>query len=137
MPITEEQESHKILDNARTIAVVGLSNCAERPSHYVASFLHNCGYDIIPVNPFIAEFKGIVSVKAMDSIDVPIDIVTVFRRPEFAPDIARAAVSIGAGALWLPAGIVNDEAMQIAESGGLKAVQDICAVVTYKELGLI
>lgn len=137
MPITEEQQLHKILDNARTIAVVGLSNCAERPSHCVASFLHDCGYDIIPVNPLLIEFKGIISVKSVDSIDVPIDIVSVFRRPHFAPDIARAAVSIGAGALWLQAGIVNDEAMQIAEAGGLKAVQDICAAVTYKELGLI
>ena len=137
MPIDDEQEMHTILNNARTIVVVGLSNCVERPSYYVASFLHDCGYDIIPVNPFINEFKGIASVKSMESIDVPIDIVSVFRRPEFAADIARAAVSIGAGALWLQAGIVNDEAMQIAESGGLKAVQDICAAATYKELGLV
>ena len=99
MPIDDEQELHTILNNARTIVVVGLSNCVERPSYYVASSLHDCGYDIIPMNPFINEFKGIASVKSMESIDVPIDIVSVFRRPEFASDIARAAVSIGAGAL--------------------------------------
>jgi predicted CoA-binding protein len=136
MPITDDQELRRILDDSLSVAVVGLSDQEDRSSHGIAEFLHDRGYLITPVNPNIAEFRGTPAVAVLSEIEGPIDIVNVFRRPEFAPDIARAAVAAGAGTLWLQAGIVSDEAMEIAEAGGLKAVQDRCIAVTHRMLGL-
>lgn len=136
MPVNDDQELRQILDNARIVAVVGLSDRPDRPSYGVAEFLFERGYLIIPVNPNITEFRGVAAVASLADIEEPIDIVDVFRRPEFTPEIARAAVAAGAGALWLQQGIVNDEAMEIAEAGGLNTVQDRCIAVTYRMLGL-
>ncbi len=136
MPITEDQELRRILDEALNVAVVGLSDREDRSSHGIAEFLHDRGYLITPVNPNITEFRGTSAVASLSEIEGPIDIVNVFRRSEFAPEIARAAVAAGAGTLWLQQGIVSDEAMEIAEAGGVNAVQDRCLAVTYRMLGL-
>ena len=136
MPIDDDQDLRRILDDALSIAVVGLSDDEERSSYGIAGFLHDRGYLIIPVNPNITEFRGIPAVASLADIEEPVDIVDVFRRSEFAPDIARAAIAAGAGTLWLQQGIVSDEAMEIAEAGGLNAVQDRCIGVTYRMLGL-
>lgn len=136
MPLTANEDLRRILDNARTIAIVGLSDQPERSSHGIGEFLLGRGYDVIPVNPNITEFHGIPAVGALDEIEEKIDIVDVFRRAELTPDIAREAVAVGAGALWLQLGIVNDEAMDIAEAGGLETVQDTCIAVSYRLLGL-
>ncbi len=136
MPTNEDQELRRILDDALRVAVVGLSDRPDRSSYGVAEFLHDRGYLVIPVNPNITEFRGIPAVASLADIEEPVDIVDVFRRPEFAPDIARAAVAAGAGTLWLQLGVVNDEAMEIAEAGGLNAVQDRCIQVSYRSLGL-
>jgi uncharacterized protein len=136
MPVTADDQLRRILDSARTIAIVGLSDREDRSSYGIGEFLYDRGYDVIPVNPNISEFHGIPAVASLADIDVPIDIVDVFRRPEFTPDIAREAVAAGAGTLWLQQGIVNDEAMAVAEAGGLDAVQDRCIAVTYRMLGL-
>ena len=136
MLVTADDQLRRILDNARTIAIVGLSDREDRSSYGIGEFLFDRGYDVIPVNPNISEFHRIPAVVALADIEVPIDIVDVFRRAEFTADIAREAVAAGAGTLWLQLGIVNDEAMAIAEAGGLDAVQDLCIAVSYRMLGL-
>ncbi|MDP6348760.1 MAG: CoA-binding protein [Chloroflexota bacterium] len=136
MLVTADDQLRRILDNARTIAIVGLSDREDRSSYGIGEFLFDRGYDVIPVNPNISEFHGIPAVVALADIEVPIDIVDVFRRAEFTADIAREAVAAGAGTLWLQLGIVNDEAMAIAEAGGLDTVQDLCIAVSYRMLGL-
>lgn len=124
----EERELKIMLGEARTIAVVGLSDDARRPSHAVAEYLQDHGYKIIPVNPHVAEVLGEPALDSLDDVpsDVHVDVVDVFRRPEHTPEIARQAVRIGAGVLWLQEGIVNEEAANIAYDGGLKVIMGMC-----------
>jgi uncharacterized protein len=123
-----DQELRSILGQARTIAVVGLSSDPERPSHRVARYLKGKGYRIIPVNPNETEVLGERAHPSLRDIpkDVHVDVVDVFRRPEATPDIAAAAVDIGANVLWLQSGIVNEKAARIGEEGGLDVVMGIC-----------
>jgi predicted CoA-binding protein len=123
-----DAELRSILDEAKTIAVVGLSSKPGRDSHGVARYLQRRGYRIVPVNPNETEVLG---EKAYPSVldvpkDVPIDIVDVFRRAEETPPIAEQAVKAGARVLWLQEGIVSDEARRIAEEGGLRVVMGVC-----------
>lgn len=134
MPVTSDDDLREIIDHSHRIAVVGLSGNPARPSHGVALFLKARGFDIVPVNPNETVVFGADAVTDLGQIDGPVDIVNVFRRSEYCADIARAAVEIGAGALWLQQGIRNDEAMAIAEAGGLKAVQDRCLRVEVQRL---
>lgn len=134
MPVTSDDDLREIIDHSHRIAVVGLSGNPARPSNGVALFLKARGFDIVPVNPNETVVFGADAVADLGQIDGPVDIVNVFRRSEYCADIARAAVEIGAGALWLQQGIRNDEAMAIAEAGGLKAVQDRCLRVEVQRL---
>ncbi len=134
MPVTNDDELREIIQQSHRIAVVGLSSNPLRPSNGVALFLKANGFDIVPVNPNETVVHGADAVADLAQIDGHVDIVNVFRRPEHCVDIARAAVEIGASALWLQQGIRNDEAMAIAEAGGLKAVQDRCLRVEVQRL---
>ena len=134
MPVTSDDDLREIIEHSHRIAVVGLSSNPARPSNGVALFLKANGFDIVPVNPNESAVLGADAVADLGLIDGPVDVVNVFRRPEYCADIARAAVEIGAGALWLQQGIRNDEAMAIAEAGGLKAVQDRCLRVEVQRL---
>lgn len=134
MPVTSDDDLRGIIERSRRIAVVGLSSNPARPSNGVALFLKARGFDIVPVNPNETAVLGVDAVADLGLIDGPVDMVNVFRRPEYCADIARAAVEIGAGALWLQQGIRNDEAMAIAEAGDLKAVQDRCLRVEVQRL---
>ena len=96
-----------------------MSDREDRSSYGIGEFLYDRGYDVVPVNPNRSEFHGIPVVASLVDIEVPIDIVNVFRRAEFTPDNARDAVQVGAGLLWLQLGVENDAAMEIAEAGGL------------------
>lgn len=125
-----------IYDEARTIAVVGLSGKAERDSHRVAAYLQKHGYRIIPVNPKEEQVLGERSYDSLSEIPEPIDVVDVFRRAEHTPPIAKEAVDVGAKVLWLQEGIVSDEARGIAEEGGLEVVMGICMMATHRRLGL-
>ena len=136
MTADPETELREILESAKTVAVVGLSDKESRPSHDIGRFLLNAGYRVIPVNPNIDSVFGIKAVDSLDEISESVDIVNVFRRAEFAPAIARQAADIGAGTLWLQQGIRNDRAMQIAADSGLRGVQDRCIAVTYRLLGV-
>lgn len=130
------EERRELLRSAKVIAVVGLSPNPDRPSNQVAWYLHHQGYELYGVNPKIAgqEVFGVPVVASLAEVPKPIDLVDVFRRPEYTPDVARDAVAVGAGALWLQLGIRNPEARRIATEAGLAYVEDHCAKVEHLRL---
>ena len=121
----------QILADTRTIALVGASPRPSRPSHNVMKYLLSQGYRVIPVRPGRREVLGIPCVDSLADVEEPIDLVDVFRRAEFCPDVARQAVAAGAKALWLQAGIVSPEARAIAEAAGLDYVENECTAVVH------
>jgi uncharacterized protein len=132
-----DEEIRQLLLNSKVIAVVGLSANPDRASNQVAWYLHHQGYRLFGVNPACPEqelFGGVPMLASLDEVPEPIDIVDVFRRPEYTPDVARVAVAAGAGALWLQLGIRNDEARAIAEEAGLTYVEDRCLKVDHARL---
>jgi uncharacterized protein len=125
----------EILAGARTIALVGASPRPERPSNSVLRYLLGQGYRVIPVRPVgPTEILGQRRVASLAEIEEPIDVVDVFRRAEFCPDVGRQAVAAGAGALWLQLGIVSPEARAIAEEAGLDYVEDECTAIVHASL---
>lgn len=128
--------ARKILQEARTIAVVGLSSNPDRSSHGVARYLQKHGYRIIPVNPNESEVLGEKAYARLEDIPVPVDVVDVFRRAEHTPAIVKSASSIGAKAVWLQQGIVNEESRQLAEKAGLSYIEDACMAVAHRLMDL-
>ena len=128
----------RVLGEARTIAVVGLSADWYRPSHFAAKYMQAHGYRVVPVNPRYPEILGEPSYPDLRSIPEPlrgrIDIVDVFRKPADALPIARQAVEIGARTLWLQIGVINEEAWRFAEEAGLTVVMDRCVKIEYARL---
>lgn len=120
----------RILEDARTIAVVGASRDPSKPGHSVPDQLRQAGFRVIPVNPNATGclFGEPVRASLLD-VDEPIDLVNVFRPAADAPEIARQAVAVGAGALWLQSDIVSVEARRIAEAAGIDYVEDRCTGV--------
>jgi len=118
----------------KTIAVVGLSADPQRDSHMVAAYLQRAGYVIIPVNPKESRILGETCHPDLASIRQPVDVVDVFRRPRFAPEIAQQAAAIKAGTLWLQLGIRHDQAAQMARQAGLLVVQNLCLKVEHARL---
>ena len=117
----------------KSVAVVGMSPKPERPSHYVGMYLKEQGYDIIPVNPGHKEIAGMISYPSLLDIQVKVDVVDVFRRSEHAVPISEAAVEIGAKALWLQDGVINQEASKLAEDAGLLVVMNDCMLRRHKQ----
>jgi predicted CoA-binding protein len=126
--IANPEERRRILDEAKVIAVVGLSDNPWRPSHSVSEYMQDAGYEIIPVNPNHVgkQILGETVFTSLADIPKPVDIVNVFRPAQVTPAIAEQAVAIGAKALWLQLGIANEEAARIAREGGLAVVMDRC-----------
>jgi predicted CoA-binding protein len=124
-----------LLHGAREIAVVGISEKPDRPSHYVAAFLQECGYSVLPVNPVLTEVLGVRCHRDLASIGRPVDIVDVFRRPEAVPEIVEEAVASKARAVWLQEGIRHAEAARRAEEAGLMVIQDLCIKKVLEALG--
>jgi uncharacterized protein len=123
----------RILAESKTIALVGASPKPSKPSYGVMRYLLDAGYRVIPVRPLdCEEVHGVPCVASLAEIDEPIELVDVFRRPEFTPEHAREAVAAGAKALWLQLGIRSDEARRIAEDGGLDYVEDACTAVVHR-----
>ncbi len=116
----------ELLKAARTIAVVGLSSDPMRPSYGVAEYMQRAGYKIIPVNPNEREVLGERAVQRLEDIREKVDIVDVFRRAEFVPEVAESAIAMGARALWLQEGVVHEEAAKRAREAGLFVVMDRC-----------
>jgi len=121
----------RVLLNANTIAVVGLSNNPLRASYFVGFYLQRHGYRVIPVNPREKEILGERSYASLRDVPEPVDIVNVFRAPDALPGIARDAVAIGAKALWTQFTVINEEGARIAEEGGLDVVMDRCVKVEH------
>ena len=129
--MADTNDIRRILDNNRTIAMVGLSAKWHRPSYFAAKYLIDHGYRVIPVNPNYEEILGEPCYPDLASIPTQVDVVDLFQRAELTPDYARQAVEIGARVLWLQLGIVNDEARKIAEDGGLDYVDDRCMKIEH------
>ncbi|HWE03117.1 MAG TPA: CoA-binding protein [Tepidisphaeraceae bacterium] len=121
--------------NATRIAVVGLSDDPGRASFRVASYLRSVGKEIVPVNPNCRNILGIECHATLEDIVGPIDVVNVFRRSEFCPEIVTSAINVGAKGVWLQSGIVSRDAKDIAGEAGIDFVQDRCFMVEHMRLG--
>jgi uncharacterized protein len=124
----------RILRAARTIAIVGLSAEWHRPSFFAAKYMQAHGYRIIPVNPRYPEILGERCHASLDAIDVPVDIVDVFRRTEDVMPIAEQAIAIGARCLWQQIGVRNGAAASLAAAAGLDVVMDRCVKIEHARL---
>ena len=128
--MNEPQIIQEILDRVRTIAVVGLTNREGRASYGVSRFMQSQGYRIIPVNPRIESALGETAYPDLDAayaaLDGQIDLVNVFRAPEYIPEVVRDVIRLKIPYLWLQEGVVHDEAAGWAEAAGIKVVMDRC-----------
>src|SRR5438067_1044672 len=125
----------ELLKSSRTVAVVGLSSRRMRPSHGVSEYLQHAGYKIIPVNPNESEVLGQKAYARLEDVPEPIDIVDVFRRSEYVPDIVDSAIRIGAKAVWMQEGVVHETAAEKARQAGLAVVMDRCILKEHRRLG--
>ena len=123
-----------ILREAKTIAVVGLSSKRMRPSFGVSQYMQRSGYRIIPVNPIETEVLGEKAYPDLDAIPEPVDVVNIFRRPDLVPPIVDAAIRIGAKAVWMQEGIVNEEAAEKARAAGLTVIMDHCILKEHRRM---
>lgn len=125
----------QILRDFQTIAVVGLSPKADRPSHQVALYLRAAGYEIIPVNPGHDRLMGLRSYPDLAAIPGRVDIVNIFRSPKEVPAIVEGAIAIGAKVVWMQLGIVHLEAAAKARAAGLQVIMDRCLMVDHQYYG--
>jgi len=116
----------KLLESARNIAVVGLSASPLRPSHGVAAYMQSHGYKIIPVNPEITNVLGEDAYPSLADVPEKIDIVDIFRRPEFVPPIVDQAIQLKVAAIWMQEGVVHNQAAEKARRAGILVVMDRC-----------
>jgi predicted CoA-binding protein len=123
-----------VLRESRSIAVIGLSAKPSRPSHGVATYMQAQGYRIIPVNPHYEELLGEKCYPDLDSVPEAVDIVNIFRRPEFVPDIVEAAIRKGARAVWMQEGVVHEKAAARAREAGLDVFMDQCILKVHRAL---
>jgi predicted CoA-binding protein len=124
----------EILHSSRTIAVIGLSGKRYRPSYGVAEYMQKAGYRIIPVNPHETHVLGERCYPDLDSVPDAVDIVDIFRRAEFVPEIVEAAIRKGAKAVWMQEGVIHEAAAQRAEKAGLQVVMDRCILKDHRRL---
>jgi uncharacterized protein len=116
----------EILKTSKTIAVVGLSGRRHRPSYGVAEYLQSAGYRVIPVNPGEREVLGEKSYARLEDIPEHVDIVNIFRRSEFVPEIVESAIRIGARGVWMQEGVIHPQAAERARSAGLFVIMNAC-----------
>ncbi len=121
-----------ILEHSKTIAVVGLSSNASRPSYRVASYLQSEGYRIIPVNPSETEILGEKAYARLEDVPEKIDVVDIFRRSELAAPLVESAIAVGAKAVWMQEGVVDEHAAQRARAAGLAVVMDRCMLKEHR-----
>ena len=126
MPATEADRITKLLQSAKIIAVVGLTDTPTRPSYGVSHYMQSQGYRIIPVNPNIKEWEGEKAYPSLLDVPEKIDIVNVFRRPRALPEVVEQAIKIKAPAIWMQEGVVHHEAAQKARRAGIFVVMDKC-----------
>jgi hypothetical protein len=138
MPLTDDADIKALLEGARTFALVGASDRPDRPSYRVMAMLQEHGYRVIPVNPQITgeHLHGEFVFRELAQIGEPIDIVDIFRRPLAAGEAVDEAIAVGAKAVWMQLGVINDEAAARAAAAGLTVVMDRCPAIEILRLGV-
>jgi uncharacterized protein len=129
-----EPEAIRSMLTGKTIAVIGLSEDARKPSHYVSAYMQQHGYKLYPINPSIPEVLGETSYPSLADLPIKPDIVNVFRLPRFIPAIVDEMIHLNLQNLWIQQGIVNLEAAAHAESAGIHVVMDRCIMVEHRHL---
>lgn len=124
----------EILETYHTIAVVGLSSRPYRASHGVSRYMKNAGYRIIPVNPMETEILGEKAYPSLDDVPEQFEIVDIFRRPEFVPDIVEAAIRRNARVIWMQEGVIHEGAAERARAAGLEVVMDRCILREHMQV---
>ena len=132
--MNNDKDMKEILLSTKTIASVGLSGNEAKESYWIASYLKDQGYRIIPVNPTATEILGEKAYPDLESVPEKIDVVQVFRRPEDVPPVVEGAIKAGAKVVWMQEGIVNEAAAQKARDAGLQVVMDACMRATHRRL---
>jgi len=137
VPILTGNEPARLLARTRRIAMVGASANSMRPSNGVMRQLLDWGYEVVPINPNCDEVLGELAYPSLEEATAAtgaFDLVDVFRRPEYVPDVARSTVATGAGALWLQLGVVSWEAARIAHEAGIPVVMDRCTAIEHRRI---
>lgn len=124
----------EILEKYRNIAVVGLSSQTWRPSYSVTQYMQSAGYTVVPVNPNETQVLGEKAYATLDDVPGPIEIVDIFRRPEFVPEVVEAAIRRKARVVWMQLGVANQAAADRAIAAGLEVVMDRCILVEHRAL---
>jgi uncharacterized protein len=124
----------ELLRASRVIAVVGLSGDEMRPSHGVAQYMQRAGYRIIPVNPNETEVLGEKSYARLEDVPEKIDIVNVFRRSQYVRGVVDSAIRVGAKAVWMQEGVIDEAAAEVARAAGLEVVMDRCILKDHRSL---
>jgi len=133
--MNEPETIRSMLAGSKTIAVIGLSADPAKPSHYVSAYMQQHGYKILPINPSLAgaEVLGEPSYASLAALPVKPDLVNVFRVPSLIPGIVDEMIALGLKNLWVQQGIVNREAAERAEQGGIRVVMDRCIMVEHRK----
>jgi uncharacterized protein len=126
LPTNEVDRISELLQSAKTIAVVGLTDTPTRPSYGVSHYMQSHGYRIIPVNPNIEQWEGEKAYPSLLDVPVKIDIVNVFRRPEAVSEVVEHAIQIKAPAIWMQEGVVHQKAAEKARRAGIFVIMDKC-----------
>ena len=136
MPLTRDKDIAELLTNARTIAMVGASDRPDRPSYRVMKFLQGHGYRVLPVNPQITgeHLDGEFVWRELSQIGEPIDIVDIFRRSDAAGEAVDQAIAVGAKAVWMQLGVIDEAAAARAEAAGLEVVMNHCIKIELLRL---
>ncbi len=121
----------RVLTLGKRVAMVGLSGNASRPSHFVAIYLRSRGYEVVPVNPREKQILGLTSYASLKDIPGPVDIVDIFRDPAAVPPIVEEAIAVGAKAVWMQLGVINEVAAERARSAGLEVIMDRCMKIEH------
>ncbi len=129
---TASPEAVKALINVKTIAIVGLSPKPERPSHQIAVYLKQHGYEVIPIRPGIAEIMGEKTYGSLTKYGRAVDVVNIFRRPEAVPEIVEQAMQLGCRVIWMQEGVCHEEAAGKARVAGMKVVQNKCILRVHQ-----
>jgi signal transduction histidine kinase/predicted CoA-binding protein len=134
LTLHSDEQLLRIFQNTRNIAVVGISSRPDVPAYSVPAYLQQAGYRIYPVNPRLTEILGEKAYPDLLAVPDPVDVVLVFRRSEYVPEITQQAIAIGAKVIWMQEGIINEEAAHLAEDAGLEVVMDTCMRATHRRL---
>lgn len=139
MPLTTDEEIAELLSSTRTIALMGASDRPDRPSNEVMKFLQDHGYRVYPVNPTITgeHVHGEYVWRELSQIGERIDLVDIFRNSKNAAEAVDQAIAVGARAVWMQLGVINEEAAARAETAGLKVVMNRCPAIEIPRLGLV